>query len=197
MTIQQQSRIVCCAFIFFLSLFISCAWAAEIDGKVTAVAADTVTIRHTSDLIPNVGDKVEISFTTPDGDIIQVGTWKVSMVEGTTLEAKVEESFGPPNVDMNAKIFSDSPRTAPVLNVQPNVQSRLEDLTAEDQYQRGLDYRDNQKDYSAAAQMFSRAAEQGHVRAQACLGWAYHQGQGVPQAYTQALSWYKKAAKGR
>jgi len=38
-------------------------------------------------------------------------------------------------------------------------------------------------------------AEQGHAEAQFNLGLMYIDGQGVPQDYTQAAQWYRKAAE--
>jgi len=38
-------------------------------------------------------------------------------------------------------------------------------------------------------------AEQGHAIAQFNLGTMYYQGEGVPQNYTEAMKWYKKAAE--
>ena len=39
------------------------------------------------------------------------------------------------------------------------------------------------------------AAEQGHVRAQSSLGVMYYQGEGVQQAYTEAVKWFRRAAE--
>lgn len=41
----------------------------------------------------------------------------------------------------------------------------------------------------------ARAAERGDADAQFSLGVMYHNGQGVPQDYMQAVSWYRKAAE--
>jgi TPR repeat protein len=38
------------------------------------------------------------------------------------------------------------------------------------------------------------AAEQGHAGAQGNLGTSYFEGKGVPQDYTEAVVWYRKAA---
>ncbi len=38
-------------------------------------------------------------------------------------------------------------------------------------------------------------AEQGHAIAQFNIGTMYYQGEGVPQNYTEAMKWYKKAAE--
>ncbi len=42
--------------------------------------------------------------------------------------------------------------------------------------------------------MFTKAANKGDAGAQFMLGWMYAYGQGVPQDYNQAASWYRKAA---
>jgi len=50
---------------------------------------------------------------------------------------------------------------------------------------------------SSAASNFDETkalAEQGNVDAQFDLGYIYGSGQGVPQDYTEAVTWYRKAA---
>jgi TPR repeat protein len=42
---------------------------------------------------------------------------------------------------------------------------------------------------------FRKAAEQGVAEAQNDLGAMYHQGQGVPQDYAEAMKWFRKAAE--
>ena len=51
------------------------------------------------------------------------------------------------------------------------------------------------EDYTKAAPLFRKAAEQGHAIAQNDLGWLYEEGKGVRQDYTQAAEWYRKAAE--
>jgi TPR repeat protein len=50
-----------------------------------------------------------------------------------------------------------------------------------------------QKDATALAQLRA-AAQSGDANAQYWLGVMYHNGQGVPQDYAQAISWFRKAA---
>jgi hypothetical protein len=50
------------------------------------------------------------------------------------------------------------------------------------------------KDFTQAATLFRRAADQGDARAQAMLGSMYRSGWGVKQDYAQALLWNQKAA---
>ena len=86
--------------------------AAEIEGKVTAIRGEDVTITLESNLVPSVGDRVEIRYVTPDNDVIPVGTWRVSKVDGRKVEAKLVESDSEPNIDMQAVIFSAGARKA-------------------------------------------------------------------------------------
>jgi TPR repeat protein len=53
----------------------------------------------------------------------------------------------------------------------------------------------NKQDYKQAAHWFTKAAEQGHAKAQYNLGSMYAKGEGVPQSYQQAVHWYGKAAE--
>jgi TPR repeat protein len=42
---------------------------------------------------------------------------------------------------------------------------------------------------------FRKAAEQGHVNAQCCLGFSYDNGQGAKEDHALALGWYRKVAE--
>jgi TPR repeat protein len=46
-----------------------------------------------------------------------------------------------------------------------------------------------------AVELFTRAAEQGHARAQCVLGLCFRQGRGVAQDKEKAVEWYTRAAK--
>jgi len=209
--------------VLFTLLLLGLIWsgplsAEGIKGTVASLSGDVVIIRKTSTLIPNPGDKVTISFSTPDGDVIPVGTWEVEKVEGNNVHARVLEALGSVNVGMKAEIHSENaispPPSDPVRTTRmpaPAVhagevpgsnssgaeqpQSPTQNLTPDDFYKKAKNFYDN-KDYSQSAQMFSKAAEQGHAGAQGFLGWSYQYGEGVPIDYTKALSWYEKAAKG-
>lgn len=50
-------------------------------------------------------------------------------------------------------------------------------------------------DYAEALREFQLLAEQGHIFGQYILGSMYSKGQGVPQDYTEAIKWYRKAAE--
>jgi uncharacterized protein len=50
------------------------------------------------------------------------------------------------------------------------------------------------RDYVKAAEMYRRAADAGHAKAQASLGWMYLQGWGVSRDDTEAVKWFNKAA---
>ena len=49
-------------------------------------------------------------------------------------------------------------------------------------------------DYKTALQLLHPLAEDGDARAQYMVGLAYDLGNGVPQDYTKAANWYRKAA---
>lgn len=50
-------------------------------------------------------------------------------------------------------------------------------------------------DFAGAARQLAPVATRGNARAQAMLGFLYETGQGVPQAYDAASSWYRAAAE--
>jgi TPR repeat protein len=51
------------------------------------------------------------------------------------------------------------------------------------------------QDYTQAAALYRKNAEQDNADAQFNLGYLYDKGQGVPQDYAQAAFWYRKAAE--
>ena len=53
----------------------------------------------------------------------------------------------------------------------------------------------NRQDYSLASQIFIPLAEQGQPSAQAYLGFLFETGRGVPQNFTEAAMWYRRAAE--
>lgn len=73
--------------------------------------------------------------------------------------------------------------------VEPVVQ-----LTAEEQYNRGLDYANND-DYDNAVQWFRFAADRGYAPAQCYLGWCYDTGKGIAMDEYEAVKWYRKSAE--
>ena len=69
--------------------------------------------------------------------------------------------------------------------------------TAQIQYRAGMGFylgKQGLKSPAEAATWFTRAAEQGHAKAQGMLGLCYHSGQGVPQDFQKAAHWLRRAA---
>lgn len=52
-----------------------------------------------------------------------------------------------------------------------------------------------EKDYSRAVELFQKAAEQGHLKAQTNLGVMYYKGEGVSADLIEARKWFQKAAQ--
>lgn len=52
----------------------------------------------------------------------------------------------------------------------------------------------NQTDYAEALKWWHKAADQGHLAAQAYLGFMYEKGWGAPKDIVQAAHWYRMAA---
>ena len=51
------------------------------------------------------------------------------------------------------------------------------------------------QDYVAASRSFIPLAERGNAAAQSYLGYMFETGRGVPQNYTEAAMWYRRAAE--
>jgi len=63
----------------------------------------------------------------------------------------------------------------------------------ESQYNLAINYNGNAQ-YEEAVKWMTKAAEQGHSKAQDAIGFFYWSGQGVNQNYTKAVYWYTQAA---
>ena len=64
------------------------------------------------------------------------------------------------------------------------------------EYQKGLHYY-KEKNYQKALPLFEEAAKQGYAPAEFKVGYMYEYGLGVPQDYSKAAYWIKKAEKQR
>jgi hypothetical protein len=86
------------------------ALSAEINGTVREASGNTATIITESDLVPNVGDKVEIFFKMSGTDIdISVATGRVTKIGVDSIEAEVEQATGEVARDQLVRIHSDTP----------------------------------------------------------------------------------------
>ncbi|HEX2747189.1 MAG TPA: tetratricopeptide repeat protein [Verrucomicrobiales bacterium] len=87
------------------------AGAAELTGKIQRSTGETADISLTSDLVPSVGDKVEIFFKIPGGDDeVVVGTGAVTVVGSDTVKVKISQATGTVTKDQLVKIHSANPQ---------------------------------------------------------------------------------------
>ena len=91
--------------------------AAQLKGTVVKVSNLDVTVKIDGELMPSVGDQMEISFMLPDGELLPVGTWQITGVTGNRVNASVLENTGNPVVGHKAVIFSDNP-----VSIQRNIE---------------------------------------------------------------------------
>src|SRR6185503_5566207 len=67
--------------------------SAEINGQVSQTTESTVRIVTDSELVPNVGDPVQIYFEIPGlGEAVEVGTGKVTAVSAEFIEVRIEHA---------------------------------------------------------------------------------------------------------
>ncbi|MGH8501769.1 MAG: hypothetical protein ACREVE_04730 [Gammaproteobacteria bacterium] len=85
------------------------AMSVEIDGTVRDASGSNATVVTQSDLIPNIGDEVEIFFKMPTGGEITVGTARVSDVGADAIEVTIQEASGSVAKGQLVRIYSDSP----------------------------------------------------------------------------------------
>ena len=97
--------------------------AVEIRGTVRDAAGGAASIVTASELVPNVGDKVEIFFKIPGGeDEISVGSGRVSGLAADSIQVKIENATGTVTKDQLARIISENPtkrQPAPPVTVTP------------------------------------------------------------------------------
>ncbi len=100
----------------FAGLFAACGLssAIEIKGSVRDATGGGASIVTISDLLPNIGDKVEIFFKIPGGeDEITVGSGRVSGIAADSIQVKIENATGTVTKDQLARIISENPTKRP------------------------------------------------------------------------------------
>jgi len=119
--ISACGRSLCClAFVFGMLQSQAAAIGAEIKGKVAEATEKTVRIVTDSDLLPNIGDKVEIYFEIPGlDDAVQVGTGLVTAVDANSITATIGETKTQLTRNQLARVTSASPRKRSELVPQP------------------------------------------------------------------------------
>ena len=96
------------------------------------------------------------------------------------------------------KIIKNEFKFCPYCRQVLNEKENFADLTCNDNLEMGKNYyygKGIEKNYSKAAAIFNRFAEQGNLEAQTLLGIIYENGEGVSQDYSKACYWYQKAAE--
>ncbi len=164
------------------------AYGDVLDGKVIQVSGKTVKIKLDSDLIPQKGDAVSISFEVPGvGAVPLKGKWRVTRVGQDSITADPSGDTAQPKKGQKATIQSENPQSADTLKEE-----------AEAIYGQAEDYYKGQngveKDYAKAVCFYRRAAELGYAKGECSLGYMYATGKGVEKDYHEGISWFQKAA---
>lgn len=180
-----------CCMIVSLVFFTSSAivHADELEGKVIQVSGKIVEIKLDSNLIPQKGDKVSISFDVPGvGPVPLKGKWQVTKVGQGSITAGPSGDTAQPKKGQKATIQCENPQSREVLQGEAKVFYEQ----AEDYYngRNGVE-----KDYEQAVGFYRQAAELGDAEGEYSLGYMYAKGQGVIQNEATAKEWYLKAAK--
>lgn len=82
--------------------------------------------------------------------------------------------------------------TSPEHNITSSNENETSAITAEEQYEMGLEFF-KEKIYEKALKHFTNAAEQGNSDAQYKLGLLYFCGEGVPKDFVEAKKWFETA----
>lgn len=103
--------------------------------------------------------------------------------------------------DNEVSIVSAPKAPATPMNLVTSSQGGKDEMTAEEQYQKGeacfngvKSGNSISKDYSKAFEWYQKAALRGHPLAQCQLGLLYREGHGIPKDEKQAFDWFMKAA---
>lgn len=91
---------------FLASFDVSTLWAAEIQGKIAAVAGQKITINVDSDPLPVAGDRVRVVVNVPSIGEAKVGTGRVTEVRGTQVLATIDKASGKLEVGQTVRITS-------------------------------------------------------------------------------------------
>ncbi len=106
-----MNRLLAAPHLLVSTLFIlaSSAPAAEINGSVSKVEGQTITIRSTSDMLPVAGDKLVVSAEIPGVGKARVGSATISSVDGDVIRATIDEATGTVKPGQIATIQSPNP----------------------------------------------------------------------------------------
>jgi len=100
--------------ILFVAL-VSNTWGASPTGVVRDANGDVATIEATGDVVPSVGDKVEIFFQLAGTDTeVAVATGHVQAVAATKITVKIDNSSGIVEANQLARFTVNTSRTAAV-----------------------------------------------------------------------------------
>ncbi len=98
--------------------------AAEIEGTVVEVSGTSVRISFDSELLPNIGDRVEILAAVPGvGDVPLAGNWEVTDVGEGFAEAAATGDGPRPQAGQRVIITSENPRTVLQLELEQAVEA--------------------------------------------------------------------------
>ena len=88
--------------------------AIQITGKVAAISGDTATIAMDGDVLPSVGDKVDVFFKMPGSSAeISVAQGHVYEITGEDIMVEIENATGTVGKDQLVRIDSPNPRKRP------------------------------------------------------------------------------------
>lgn len=185
-------------------------------GKVIMIRGKDITIQlEKGQPQAAVGDVVELSFTA-GGEVIPVGTWRVSALKGDGIvEPKPLAPEGEPNIDMDAKVFTDASRKKAKVGSKKKpdriVESKIEDGgrspletaclkgDANACNELGVMYGTGKvvaRDDSRAAEFYRKACDGGYAGGCNELGYMYAKGYGVSKDNKLAADYYQRGCDG-
>jgi TPR repeat protein len=187
---------------------------SEVKGSVIMLRGNDVTIRLIEEGRPvEARDRVELSYSV-DGELIRVGTWRVSAVrEDGTVDAELFDGRGEPSIGMDALVFVQKQQKDEQDKNQLQESIEEDSLDDPDSPQRAACLKGNAQacaelanryfhgtggaiDYSRAARYSTMACDGGSAPGCNLLGVIYATGKGVDVDKERALGLYRKACDG-
>jgi hypothetical protein len=137
-------------------------------------------------------DKKQKQVSLLEGDVTKLRVQNINISESLT-QAKKETTAALAEIARLKKQLEKQQTDAARQTLQAEYKQQVDTLTVNEWFESATEHY-QKEDYPAALQLFKKAAELGHYKAQFMLGWMYYYGRGVTRDTKQSVYWYQKAA---
>jgi len=138
-------------------------------------------------------DKKQKQISQLSNDLSKTQAEKIQVAESLT-QSKKEATTALEEIARLKKLLEEKQTDTSRQTIQAAYQQQVDQLSANELFNSAVQYY-GKGNFSEAARLFQKAAEQGDVRAQFNLGLMYNGGDGVARDAKQAVYWFQKAAE--